>query len=89
MIDTIMIDICGRILVIAMNPVYVCRPEISDSRCHAKITCDTGRSNFDRDSGTISPYIESIELVCSEKTPSGQVSFSHGGELWMSLTCRR
>ena len=89
MIDTIIVEICGNILVIAMNPVYVCRPEISDSRCRASITCDTGASHFSREDQTIQSYTESIHIPCGPNDAPGHVSFSHGGETWMSLTCRR
>jgi hypothetical protein len=75
--------------VFVSNTNYNCRQSIDEAQCSANIECDTGNDFFDVGTRTVTPYIEKITLHCDGKKPIEQASFSHGGELWMSIECRR
>ena len=89
MTESLIVQLCGYWLTITINQNYVCRPEINEEKCYAKITCDTGQSYYKPGIEVISETTQSIDLTCGENKMPMETSFSYEGELWMGLTCRK
>lgn len=89
MVESLTINFCALTWVLITNTNYNCRQSIDEAKCSASIECDTGQSFFDIGTRTVTPYIEKITLHCNGQKQMERSSFSHGGELWMSIDCRR